>query len=194
MNLLRLLHHPYRTKEMLRWHITKKRMKHVGVNTFVDFGFNMLNPENISIGDNTHIGPNCKINVYREIEGENSINDPIIVIGDNVTITENSFISCANSVLIGDGCLFGVNTFITDNFHGGNTLEELSIPPDKRKLVSKGPVVIGNNVWTGRNVCIMPGVTIGDGAIIGANAVVTHDIPSCSIAVGVPAIVIKTIE
>ena len=54
-------------------------------------------------------------------------------------------------------------------------------------------MVIGNNVWIGRNVCIMPGVTIGDGAVIGANAVVTHDIPAYSVAVGVPAKVIKMI-
>ena len=85
-------------------------------------------------------------------------------------------------------------SIITDNFHGSNTLAELVIPADERKLYSKGPVIIGNNVWTGRNVCIMPGITIGDGAIIGANAVVTKDVPANSIVGGVPAEIIKTIN
>ena len=58
---------------------------------------------------------------------------------------------------------------------------------------SKGPVNIGKNVWTGTNVCIMPGVSIGNGAIIGANSVVTHDIPEAAVAVGAPARVVKII-
>lgn len=55
----------------------------------------------------------------------------------------------------------------------------------------KGPVVIGNNVWIGESARILSGVTIGDGAIIGANAVVTHDVPSGAVVGGVPAKVIK---
>ena len=55
-------------------------------------------------------------------------------------------------------------------------------------------VRIGKNVWVGRNVCIMPGVSIGDGAVIGANAVVTKDIPASSVAVGIPARIVKQYE
>ena len=55
-------------------------------------------------------------------------------------------------------------------------------------------MIIGKNVWIGRNVSIMPNVNIGDGAIIGANAVVTHDIPAKSVAVGIPARVVKSIS
>ena len=64
------------------------------------------------------------------------------------------------------------------------------IAPDDRPLYSK-PVCIGNNVWIGENVCILLGVTIGDGCIIGANSVVNKDIPKDCIAVGSPAKVIK---
>lgn len=56
---------------------------------------------------------------------------------------------------------------------------------------AREPATIGNNVWLGNNVCVMPEVTIGDGAIIGANSVVTHDIPAYCMAAGVPARVIK---
>ena len=75
----------------------------------------------------------------------------------------------------------------------GNFADE-TIPPVERELISKGPVIIGNNVWIGRNVTIMSGVTVGDGAVIGANAVVTHDVPAYSIAVGCPAKVIRRIK
>ena len=61
-----------------------------------------------------------------------------------------------------------------------------------RPLISKGCVVIEDNVWLGDNVCVLPGVTIGKGSVIGANSVVTHSIPPYSIAVGTPAkIVLK---
>lgn len=61
------------------------------------------------------------------------------------------------------------------------------ISPNKRTLYSKGPVVLGDNVWIGQNVSVMPDVVIGEGCIIGANSVVTHDIPAFSIAAGCPA-------
>ncbi len=96
---------------------------------------------------------------------------------------------------IGDYLLTGPNVLITDNSHGYNqTAEELSIAPNQRPLYSKREVHIGNNVWIGQNACILPGVTIGDGVIIAANSVVTHDIPAYSIAAGSPAKVIKHIE
>ena len=69
--------------------------------------------------------------------------------------------------------------------------EHMSLPFTERPLYSKEPVVIGNNVWLGNNVCVMPDVTIGDGAIIGANSVVTHDISAYAVAVGIPAKIIK---
>ena len=62
-----------------------------------------------------------------------------------------------------------------------------------RKLLSKGPIYIGENSWIGENACIMPNVSIGKGCIIGANSVVTHNIPDYSVAVGCPAKVVKTI-
>lgn len=148
----------------------------------------------ISIGNNTHIGDYVSIQTFEYYKGEKTGYDPQIIIGDNVSITDGVYISCVNNVEINSGCLVGRNAFITDNYHGKNTIDECNIEPDNRKIYSKGPVVIGKNVWIGRNVCIMPNVTIGDYAIIGANAVVTHDIPAYAIAAGVPAKVIKMIE
>lgn len=70
----------------------------------------------------------------------------------------------------------------------------LGIAPNKRPLYCKGPVIIGNNVWIGEKASIMPGVTIGDGVIIAANSVVTKDIPSYSLAAGIPAKIIKSVK
>ena len=70
-------------------------------------------------------------------------------------------------------------------------LETLHIPPIKRPIYSKGPVIIGDNVWIGDKATILPGVTIGDGAVIAANAVVTKDVPAFCVAAGNPARIIK---
>lgn len=69
--------------------------------------------------------------------------------------------------------------------------EELGVAPIDRDVKSKGPVVIGDNVWLGERACILPGVHIGDGAVAAANAVVIHEVPAKVLAAGVPTKVIK---
>ena len=83
---------------------------------------------------------------------------------------------------------------IGDNAHGGLSWEESMIPPIRRQLVSKGEIKIGENVWICDKVTILGGVTIGDNVIIGADSIVTHDIPSNSIAAGIPAKIIKQLK
>ena len=95
---------------------------------------------------------------------------------------------------IGNNVLLGHAVYISDNNHGMSNSDALKIPPVERQLYSKGAVRIGNNVWIGRHVCIMPGVTIGDNCIIGANSVVTKDVPANCVAVGLPAQIIKMIN
>ena len=94
--------------------------------------------------------------------------------------------------MIGDNFLSGKWVTIVDNGHG-ETNQELLESPSQRKLFSKGPVIIGKNVWLGDKVTVLPGVTIGDGVVVGANSVVTKDIPAYSVACGNPAKVIKTL-
>ena len=104
---------------------------------------------------------------------------------------DHSHITCANKIVIGSGVLTGKRILITDNSHGSITLEQLQVAPKSRPVISKGDVFIGKNVWIGEKASIMPGVTIGEGSIIGANAVVTSDIPPYSVAVGTPARIVK---
>ena len=140
--------------------------------------------ENISIGDFTTIGTSTILSTWYGVPG---VERPRLEIGSYVSIPENCHITAARHIRIGNHVLIGKQVTITDNAHGLTTPEQLMQPPARRALQSKGPVVIGDNVWIGDKATILPGVTIGEGSIIGANSVVTHDVPPQSIVVGNPA-------
>lgn len=115
--------------------------------------------------------------------------------GDNIQVNDFVHISAMDSVEIGDGCMFASHVYISDNSHGvyeGENYAHSSpdVAPDHRQYIT-APVKIGKNCWLGEGVIVMPGVTIGDGCVIGAHSVVNKDIPAASIAVGSPASVIK---
>ena len=94
-------------------------------------------------------------------------------------------------VEIGDHCMFANGCFITD---GNHRFEDPVRPVPWQGFTTKGPVRIGDNVWCGTNVVITSGVTLGHRSVIGANSVVTRDIPPYSIAAGSPAKVLRPIE
>ena len=120
-----------------------------------------------------------------------TLGSPEIHIGEHCAFGAYNHITCINKIVIGDNLLTGKWVTITDNSHGETTIEDLRQPPYKRKVISNGPVIIGKNVWIGDKATILPGVTIGDGAVVAANAVVTKDVPSYSIVAGIPAKIIK---
>ena len=119
---------------------------------------------------------------------------PEIIIGNDCNIGEFCHITAINRITIGDGLLTGRFVYIGDNAHGGLSLKEAEIPPARRHLTSKGEIKIGNNVWIGDKVSVFGGVTIGDNVIIGAGSIVTHDIPSNTMAAGMPAKVVKIVN
>ena len=112
--------------------------------------------------------------------------------GKNIKIGKNVFINACcrfqdqGGIEIGDGSLIGHNTTIATLNHDFN--------PDKRANLHPSPVKIGKKVWIGSDCTILPGVEIGDGAVIGAGSVVTKNVPASSVAIGNPARVIKQIE
>ena len=119
---------------------------------------------------------------------------PKLIIGNNVNMNYNVHIGCINEIRVGNGVLFASNIFITDHHHGYNDERDINLAPSLRALVSKGPVVIEDNVWIGENVSILPNLTIGEGTIIGANSVVTKSFPKYSVIGGVPAKIIKILN
>lgn len=158
-----------------------------------------------------HIGNNCEIGKYYCIEGVD------VTIGDNVSIAEGAWIKsnpclCNDKLRlsIGDGCIIGrfneiyatksvvleekvltaERVYISDNQHG---FSNPYVPIMDQPIVQNNTVRIGVGSWIGAGVAIL-GANIGKHCIIGANAVVTHDIPDYCIAVGIPAKVIKRFD
>lgn len=154
-------------------------------------------PECISIGEETKFGNWVFLtawNSYYCTKDNKELTQklhPEIIIGKNCNFGAFNHITSANKITIGDGVLTGKWVTITDNSHGDTSFNTLQIRPALRMIVSKGPVVIGDNVWIGDKVTVLPGVTIGDGAVIAANAVVTKDVPAYSVVAGNPAKIIK---
>lgn len=112
--------------------------------------------------------------------------------GKNITIGKNVFINACckfqdqGGITIGSGVLIGHNVTLATLNHDER--------PDFRQNIYPKPIKIGDNVWIGSNASILAGVTIGNGAIIGANAVVTKDMPENTIAAGVPARIIRKVN
>lgn len=112
--------------------------------------------------------------------------------GRNIRIGERVFINSGcrfqdqGGITIGDDCLIGHNAVIATLQH--------DIDPDRRGDLLPSPVVLGRNVWLGANVTVLPGVTIGDDAVIGAGSIVTKDVPPASVAVGSPARLVRGVR
>ncbi|MGL6364351.1 DapH/DapD/GlmU-related protein [Aeromonas veronii] len=144
----------------------------------------------ICFGNGLVTGKYCRIDAF---SFDKKQDEKIIVFGDNCQINDSVHIAAIKSINIGDNVLIASRVFITDHQHGKYTGDGQSNPhePAAKRSLSSNPVIIENNVWIGEGAIIMPGVKIGCNSIIGANSVVTKDIPDNSIAVGAPAKVIK---
>ena len=151
----------------------------------------VVNPQDITVGNNTNFQRGCVVESwhfqYVNVYGS-------ITIGDNCNFGEYTHITAINKVKIGSGVLTGRFVVITDNTHGKVDYSDIGKIPEEREVTSKGPTIIEDNVWLGDKAAILPGVRIGKGAIIAANAVVTKDVPAYTIVAGVPAKIIKVIQ
>lgn len=150
--------------------------------------FDIRNRRHIEIGEGFTAGFNCRIETYAKEDKK------VLHIGKNVQINDYVHITAMENVTIGDNVLLASKIYISDCSHGsysGNiTDSNPNSIPSERPLYSK-PITIEDNVWLGEFVSVLPGVTIGKGTIVGANSVVSRDLPPYVIAVGTPAKPIK---
>ncbi len=148
---------------------------------YIDFGYSLTT------------GVGCRFDCFPGNESSKKK----LVFGRDVQINDYVHIVAMDNVKIGDNVLMASHVFISDNSHGSYKGDERDtspmIPPTERKYAT-APVVIGNNTWIGEGVIIMPGVTVGEGCVIGAHSIVSKDIPDYTIAVGSPANIIKRFD
>ncbi len=169
----------------------KNELGKVGLNLHLHFPCYLRGGQYIFIGDNFYCDKRTRIEAWDE--HLNYKFNPKITIGNNVSINSDCHIGAISHINIGDNVLIGSKVFITDHSHGNNQKSEINIPPSKRKLFSKGDVIIEKNVWIGEGAVILPNVVIGENSIIGANSVVTKSIPKNSVVGGAPAKILKNL-
>ena len=168
-----------------------RKFKKFGKHSLFHYPVFIKGEQSISIGQKATILEKCKITAWEKYNGY--IFKPEIIIGDNVFMSNNCHITAINSIYIGNNVVFGNNITIADNSHGKVDFENMKTPPLKRKLYSKGKIIIKENVWIGDKTTILGNVTIGEGAVIGANSVISKDIPAYSVVVG-NSIILKVLD
>ena len=167
-------------------------------NVTIELPRTIINPQKIFLGNDIWLGPGTLLMAithyptismqHPEKELPRQEFDPKITIGNRVTSTANLQIAAMDEITIEDDVMFASNINITDGSHGYENANE---PYKYQRMFKVAPILIKRGSWIGQNVVVLPGVTIGEFAIIAANTVVTQSIPARSIAIGSPARVIK---
>lgn len=177
---------------------------HVGSNFRVHGSLDILlrdgaSLRNVVIGDNVSIGgklylrirKNGRIVIRDGVSFGTEIwlvtaNDSEVLIGENSALSSYSIFNGGHGITIGADCVFAGFVYVNSSEHANKKGEII-----RKQGYYGAPVRIGNDVWLGGHVTVTQGVKIGDGAVIGANSVVTRDISPYAIAIGSPAKLLK---
>lgn len=162
------------------------RCKKRGKNCFVGRRASINKPQYISFSDNVRIGNDARLSFYDSFNG--NMLSPSLSFGNNTYIGNNFTVLCADEIIIEDDVLIASYVMISSENHGIDPESELRY---SKQSLKTNPVHICKGVWIGEKVSVLLGVTIGEKSIIGAGSIVTKSIPAFSIAVGIPAKVIK---
>lgn len=163
--------------------INKFRFGAFGYRSSVKNVIRIEKPKNIFIGKNVSIGKYAWL-AANPLTGHQ---DCKLKIGDNTYIGNSAHIYCTKSITIENSVLIADKVYISDNQHGYKNVDQ---PIINQPIVQLNDVVIKEGCWIGENVCIS-GASVGKNSVVGANSVVTKDIPDYCIAVGSPARIIK---
>jgi acetyltransferase-like isoleucine patch superfamily enzyme len=136
----------------------------------------------LQIGEGTHLEPGCWLTLGPEAK---------IEIGAGCFLNRETMLAADERIEIGDHVMLANHCFIGDADH---RFDDPGRPITWQGFSRKGPVRIGDNVWLGKGCVVTGGVEIGERAVVGANSVVTRDVPSRTIAAGAPASVIREIR
>lgn len=151
----------------------------LGAGVVFEPGVLVFHPENIEIGDDVYIGHNAILKGYYNNK---------MVIGAGTWIGQQCFFHSAGGISIGRNVGIGPAVKIITSYHAEEGVEK----PILHSRVEFAPVVIEDDGDIGVGAIILPGVTVGRGAQIGAGAVVTRDVPAYAVAAGVPARVLRS--
>lgn len=178
----RIIRTGYRILTSLYW---TTRLARLGRHSFIHHTTSFVRPERIGIGSRVMLFPGARI------EAVGAGESPQITLGDHVSIQRDVHIGACLSVEILEGTVFGSGVYVTDHDH--------DYRDPNRGYFGTGellaaPVRIGPRAWIGERAIVLKGVTIGEGAIVGAGALVNRDVPAYSIAVGVPARVVRRFD
>lgn len=162
----------------------RRRLKHLGKNSLIDVGVIITGERNISIDDYVWVDRYCGLEAVKGF----------IKIGRRVHVAPHSILVGIGGLTIGDyvGISADCKIYTTTEHYGDGKRMSGPMVPMWQKSVRVGPVNIERDAFLGTGAVVLPDVTIGEGAIVGANSVVTKDLPSWSIAVGAPAKTIGT--
>ena len=133
---------------------------------------------------NITIGRRCRLGMAVELT---TMEQGRIHLGNDIRINRGCTLTSYSEIFIDDFVIMGEFSSVRDANHGIDKRSPMRYQPH-----TSSPIIINRDVWIGRGCCILPGVTLGEGSVIGANSVVTRDIPAFSIAAGVPAKIIRS--
>ena len=155
--------------------------------TFIFFPIDLRGRRHLRLGRRMTCGRGCRFEAYPP-SGEGVV----LRIGDDVQINDYVHITASESVVLEDRVLLASRIYISDTSHGDYSADAPGAQSDpettaKDRPLATKPVLIRQNAWLGEGVCVLPGVTIGRNAIVGANSVVTKDVPDNTIVAGNPA-------
>ena len=185
---------------VLRGYVYRKLLGHVGSSCFIEKNVRMRAPQRVFLGDRVFIGEGSYIDASPpgseiQIKNDASISQGVVIRASGGKVVINEMVNVGTrSIIFGPGGVeIGKNSLIAQNVELMSGLHAFKDPstPIRFQGGEAEKILIGEDVWLGGHVIVLPGVTIGRGSVIGSGAVVTKDIPTYSIAVGVPAKVVR---